>query len=159
MPMRCRRCPTLAPTTSSSPAFRTQHPTRRWPCLWRANGYLTSNLAGLSLDDTNVYFFSYLDFFARLRADPTQFGLPADLQLTGSCLTAGAVPGCSNFFSFDGVHPTAAVQRAVFEDIQRQFGFAAPVPEPATWMMLIIGFAFVGGAMRRRVLVVRPATA
>ena len=124
-----------------------------------ANGFLTSDLAGLSLDDTNVYFFSYLDFFARLRADPTQFGLPADLQLTGSCLAAGAAPGCSNFFSFDGVHPTAAVQRAVFGDIQRQFNFSAPVPEPATWMMLIIGFAFIGGVMRRQAAAMRPAHA
>ena len=30
------------------------------------------------------------------------------------------------------------------------FGALAPVPEPATWAMLIAGFGFVGGAMRRR---------
>lgn len=30
------------------------------------------------------------------------------------------------------------------------YGLAAPVPEPATWAMMITGFGMVGGAMRRR---------
>ena len=34
-------------------------------------------------------------------------------------------------------------------------GAQAPVPEPATWAMLIMGFGLVGGAMRRR----RPSVA
>lgn len=29
--------------------------------------------------------------------------------------------------------------------------YAAAVPEPATWAMMIVGFGFIGGAMRRRV--------
>lgn len=33
---------------------------------------------------------------------------------------------------------------------QRQVFLAAVVPEPATWAMLILGFGFVGGAMRAR---------
>lgn len=113
--------------------------------------FLLSELGKLNLaSDTNLLTFSYLDFFDRLRSDPTQFGLPANLNLTTTCRAAGATPDCTGFFSFDGVHPTTAVQRAVFQDIQRQFGFSAAVPEPSTWMMLILGFAFVGGAMRRR---------
>jgi hypothetical protein len=36
-------------------------------------------------------------------------------------------------------------------------GFSAPVPEPATWAMLIGGFAMVGAAMRRRAATVRFA--
>lgn len=115
-----------------------------------ANGYLQNALGGLSLGDTNLYFYSYLDFFTRLRADPTQFGLPADIQFDGNCRAAGAVPNCESFFSFDGTHPTAAVHQALFRDIQSQFAFAAPVPEPSTWAMLILGFAFVGGALRRQ---------
>jgi outer membrane lipase/esterase len=104
------------------------------------------NLAG----GTNLLTFSYLDFFDRLGSDPTQFGLPSNLNLTTTCQAARATPDCTGFFSFDGVHPTTAVQRAVFQDIQRQFGFSAAVPEPSTWMMLILGFAFIGGTMRRR---------
>ncbi|MBB4153742.1 hypothetical protein GGQ80_001648 [Sphingomonas jinjuensis] len=32
----------------------------------------------------------------------------------------------------------------------RGYAFAAAIPEPATWMMMIAGFGLVGGAMRRR---------
>ena len=114
-----------------------------------ANVYLMSELAALSLgENVTVNFFSYLDFFGRLRTDPTQFGLPADLNFTTNCRAANAVPNCSPYFSFDGVHPTAAVQRAVYDDIQRQFGFSAPVPEPSTWLMMIFGFALIGAQMR-----------
>ena len=111
---------------------------------------LLSELGKLNLaSDTNLLTFSYLDFFDRLGSDPTQFGLPSNLNLTTTCQAARATPDCTGFFSFDGVHPTTAVQRAVFQDIQRQFGFSAAVPEPSTWMMLILGFAFIGGTMRR----------
>ena len=116
-----------------------------------AEVFLLSELGKLNLaTDTNLLTFSYLNFFDRLGSDPTQFGLPANLNLTTTCQAARATPDCTGFFSFDGVHPTTAVQRAVFQDIQRQFGFSAAVPEPSTWMMLILGFAFVGGTMRRR---------
>lgn len=115
-----------------------------------ANGYLLNALGGLSLGDTNVYFYSYLDFFARLQANPAAFGLPQTISFTGNCRAAGAVPNCDNFFSFDGTHPTAAVHQALFRDVQSRFAFSAPVPEPSTWMMLIVGFAFVGAAMRRQ---------
>jgi hypothetical protein len=35
-------------------------------------------------------------------------------------------------------------------DIMRAYLATTSVPEPATWAMLIVGFGFVGGAMRRR---------
>ena len=116
-----------------------------------ANVYLLNEISSLSLDeDVNVNLFSYLDFFGRLSADPTQFGLPADLSFDGNCQAAGAVPNCSQFFSFDGIHPTAAVQRAAYNDIQRQFGFSAPVPEPSTWAMMLLGFFGIGLMLRRK---------
>ena len=110
-------------------------------------------LGALQLDaGVNVNFFSYLDFFGRLSADPTQFGLPADLNFTTTCQAAGAGPGCEGYFYFATVHPTAAIHRAAFGDIQRQFGFAAAgaIPEPGTWALMIVGFGFAGAAMRRR---------
>jgi phospholipase/lecithinase/hemolysin len=119
-----------------------------------AESFLTSQLASLTLPEgTNVYRYSYLDFFQRLTADPAAFGLPANLNTTTTCQAARALPDCTGYFYFDGTHPTAAIQQAAFNDINRQFGLsslAAPVPEPATWAMLIIGFGAIGFAMRRR---------
>ena len=103
--------------------------------------------------DTTLFRFSYLDFFGRLQADPSAFGLPEPLILPdatlpggGTCRGANAQPACTGYFSFDGTHPTAAVQKALYNDINRQFALA--VPEPATWAMMILGFALIGGALR-----------
>ena len=123
------------------------------PQAVEAEGYLFSALGALPLnDDVNVNFYSYLDFFGRLAADPTVFGLPADLDFTTTCQEAGTVNDCTGYFSFDGVHPTAAVHEAVFSDVQSQFGFASAtgaIPEPGTWALMILGFGFAGAAMRR----------
>jgi hypothetical protein len=45
---------------------------------------------------------------------------------------------------------TAAIQRAAFQDINRQFGLSSAVPEPTTWAMMLVGFGAVGFSMRRR---------
>lgn len=116
-----------------------------------AEVYLLSEIGSLSLDgDVDLNFFSYLDFFTRLQADPTAFGLPADLDFNTTCQAAGALPTCEGYFSFDGTHPTAAIHRAAYGEIRTQLGISAPVPEPATWLMMLLGFGFVGGAMRFR---------
>jgi len=128
-----------------------------------AEGYLTSALAALQLaSGTTVLRFSYLDFFGRLQADPTQFGLPnpliqpdPSLPGGGTCQGANAYPACTGYFSFDGTHPTAAVQQALFNDMNRQFNLTGTVPEPATWAMMLIGLGMVAGAMRARRPVVR----
>ena len=123
-----------------------------------AQGYLNTALAGLSLSgDTTLFRFSYLDFFGRLSANPTAFGFAGPLILPdasrpdrGTCQGAGRPDGCPGYFSFDGVHPTAAVQAALFRDIDRQFNLTAGVPEPGTWLMLIAGVGMTGGALRYR---------
>jgi phospholipase/lecithinase/hemolysin len=101
--------------------------------------------------------FDYFGFFTALAADPTRFGLPADLDLVTPCLAA-VPPGpgidCTGFLSFDGTHVTAAVQKAISVQVGRQLGIAV-VPEPATWALLVAGFGLVGGALRRR----RPGAA
>lgn len=110
-------------------------------------------LDALSLsDDTTLYRYSYLSFFGRIAADPASVGIAGPLDLVTPCLQARMpMPGidCTGFFSFDGIHPTAQVQRAQFVDIARQFGFVS-IPEPQTWAMLILGFGLTGSAIRRR---------
>jgi phospholipase/lecithinase/hemolysin len=117
---------------------------------------LNSSLAAqqplFSLVGANVQQFDYFAFFTALQADPTQFGLPATLDFTTPCLLA-EVPGpdvdCRNYLSFDGIHVTAGVQRAISIQVANQLGIAA-VPEAATWAMMIAGFGLVGSALRRR---------
>lgn len=100
---------------------------------------------------TNFYRFSYLSFFGRVASDPGSLGLPP-LRTDISCLRA-MTPGpnidCTGFFSFDDVHPTAAVQAAVARDINRQFNLV-PVPEASTWAMMIVGLGVVGASLRRQ---------
>lgn len=116
-----------------------------------ANTYLNTALGNLSLSsDTTLFRFSFADFFNRLTIDPGQFGLPA-LDVSTTCQQAGAAAiasGCVGYFSLDGTHPTAAVQRAAYQEMNRQFALA--VPEPTSWMLMLTGFALVGLAARRR---------
>jgi outer membrane lipase/esterase len=117
----------------------------------QAEGFLTTELAALNLaTGSNLYRYSYLDFFQRLTADPAAFGLPSTLDFTTTCQAARAQPDCTGYFYFDNTHPTAAIQRAAFQDINRQFGLSSAVPEPTTWAMMLVGFGAVGHSMRRR---------
>jgi phospholipase/lecithinase/hemolysin len=115
-----------------------------------AEAAFTAALNNLTLDsDTDLFRFSYLDFFNRLLTNPTSLGFPGPLNTTDNCIALGLqAQGCPGLFSFDGTHPVAAVQTALFNDINRQFQLVA-VPEPATWGMMILGFGLVGAAMRR----------
>ncbi len=115
-----------------------------------AEGFLTTQLAALSLGpDTNLYYFSYLDFYERLIADPTAYGLPSTLDIVTTCQQAQALPDCTGYLYFDNIHPTAAIHEAAYMDIRQQLGIAVAVPEPATWAMMLLGFAAVGWSMRR----------
>lgn len=100
----------------------------------------------------NLYRYSYFSFFTRLQNDPTQFGLPSDLDFFTPCLAA-VTPGpgidCTGYLSFDGIHVTSRVQQAIARDIAGFVGLA-DVPEPQSWAMMIAGFGLVGAAMRRR---------
>ncbi|OBX18584.1 hypothetical protein A9995_11510 [Erythrobacter sp. QSSC1-22B] len=117
----------------------------------QAEGFLTTELDRINLSpDVNLLRFDYLDFFQRVNTDPTVFGLPVDLNFTTACQAASALPDCTGYFYFDNTHPTAAIQQAAYSDMNRQFQFAAiaAVPEPGTWAMMLLGFGFIGSAMR-----------
>lgn len=120
------------------------------PLALKVDQLLQARLDGLVLaSDTNLMRYSYIDFFGRVATDPGSLGLPS-LRTDTTCIQARAqATGCAGIFSFDGVHPTAAVQSALFRDMVTQFNLA-PVPEPASWAMMIAGFGVVGTAIRRR---------
>ena len=103
-----------------------------------------------TLGGTDLLRFSYLSFFQQLAINPASLGV-APFTQAGTCLAnrvavAGQID-CTGFFSFDGVHPTAVVQAAIY----RQIIQVAGVPEPATWLLMIGGFGLTGTALRRRV--------
>lgn len=116
------------------------------------NAGLAAQQPRFGLLGANVQQFDYFAFFTALQADPTTFGLPATLDFDRPCL-AVQMPSpnvdCSNFLSFDGIHVTTGVQRAISIQVANQLGIAA-VPEPASWALLIIGFGVVGVAARSR---------
>lgn len=69
----------------------------------------------------------------------------------------------SEFSQFDGLTTAAGYtfQNGLTRDtvIYRIRFNVAAVPEPATWAMMIGGFAFIGGMMRRRTAVIAPQIA
>jgi phospholipase/lecithinase/hemolysin len=109
---------------------------------------LTAIEGGLSAE---LYRFSYLDFYTRLAADPTGYGFPPVVNYASTCQDDRPVINgninCTGYFSFDGTHFTAQVQRGIAIDLYQVLG----VPEPANWAMMIAGFGLVGAMMRRRV--------
>ncbi len=123
------------------------------PLTADANGYLNTALTNVALrSNTDFFFYSLSSFNQRVIDDPASFGLPPQ-RIDTTCIDEGAqTTGCAGIFSFDGVHPTAAVQLAGYHDMDKQFGLTAvsPVPETATWGMMILGFIGIGAAMRYR---------
>ena len=123
------------------------------PLTNEANGYLNTALAGLTLDaDTDLLFYSLSDFNSRVLTNPASFGLPQQRTDT-TCIAAGAqTSGCVGIFSFDGIHPTAAIQAAGYREMNQRFGLTAvqAVPEPSSWALMLVGFGLSGFALRRR---------
>jgi outer membrane lipase/esterase len=123
------------------------------PYTIQANAYLKDALAGLKLSaGTDFFVYSLSAFNVRALTNPASLGLPP-LRGDTNCVAEGAqATGCAGIFSFDGVHPTAAVQAAGFRDMDQRFGLSSvmAVPEPASWAMFIVGFGLVGGAIRNR---------
>ncbi|HYZ47565.1 MAG TPA: SGNH/GDSL hydrolase family protein [Sphingomonas sp.] len=104
-----------------------------------------------ALGSTKLVRFDYFNYYETLLADPTAVGLPATLNLTVPCLAAEPPSpsiDCHNYLSFDGTHVTKGVQASISFQIAHQLGIAA-IPEPASWAMMVAGFAAAGAAFRR----------
>lgn len=115
------------------------------------NDYFQTKLNSLNLSaGTNVYQWNFYQELIDLSVHPERAGL-ASWDTTTKCINTTNKPDCSNYFFFDDVHPTARVHAAVFESLNARFNLVSmPVPEPATWAMMIVGFGMVGASMRRR---------
>lgn len=131
--------------------FITDFPLAGDPLTIEANNDLSTALATLKLNaGTDLMVYSLSNFNIRVLTDPASFGLPWQ-RLDTSCIEAGAqATGCTGIFSFDGIHPTAAIQAAGYNDINKQFGLTSGVPEPMTWALLWAGFGAIGAALRAR---------
>lgn len=133
--------------------FMADFPLAGDPFTIEANGYLNAALGNLTLNTgTDLFFYSISDLYRRAQTDPSSLGLPPQ-RLDISCVEAGAQStGCAGYFSFDGVHPTAAIQAAGYRELNQQFGLTAvqAVPEPTTWLMMIAGFGAIGASLRYR---------
>lgn len=114
--------------------------------LMETQAVLLDALAG-----TSVSFFDLYDYEHQLLADPAAFGLPANLNTTTPCINPfnPAAANCSASLYFDTIHPTAPVHQAIANAIVAQLD-AEAVPEPATWVMMILGFGAIGFGLRRR---------
>lgn len=76
--------------------------------------------------------------------DTAAFTRAATIQ-PGTCLGAAALPSCTGFFFYDAVHPTTAIHQEIANQM-----FAAAVPEPETWAMLIVGLGLISLRARRK---------
>lgn len=61
-----------------------------------------------------------------------------DTPYAATSSTGCSLANISNFIYWDDIHPTGNVQALWAE------GFEAAVPEPATWAMMVLGFAALG---------------
>jgi len=104
------------------------------------------NAAILAALPGGVQFFDTIALLDAVAANPALFGLPAGLDLTTSCVGAGAnVPDatCSGFAFFDDVHPTTQLLGILGGEV------VAAVPEPGTALLLMLGLAGLSATGRR----------
>ena len=115
--------------------------------LWMAefNSYLKLYLAGLSSSNTAVDF--YLLDMSGFVATVDNY----DDTWKSQCLADPSACTGTTYAWFDivGVHPTTEVHQQIATYAKETLSQAAPVPEPATISLLIIGLAGLVGARRK----------
>lgn len=56
---------------------------------------------------------------------------------------AAVANDCQGYLYYDRIHPTSAIHQRIADAV------LAAIPEPASWMLMIVGFGFVGATLRR----------
>lgn len=105
------------------------------------------------LTGAEVTYFNLFSFEHAVRANPAAFGLPPNLNLADPCQILGAgVPqlaNCAGSLYFDKIHPTTIAHQAVAGAmLTRLSERPGSIPEPSTWLMMIVGFGFLGSRLR-----------
>ncbi|MFM9852002.1 MAG: PEPxxWA-CTERM sorting domain-containing protein [Sphingomonadaceae bacterium] len=122
----------------------------------------TTNVNAATTGDGGLTF----SFAAPITSFGADFGAFQD-DVIRSFITAGGITltppvQSGNTVSFFGFTSDTAFSTVRFSGSNNSDGFSidnvsygltAPVPEPATWLMMLMGFGLVGGMMRRRTLV------
>lgn len=114
------------------------------------NAALAQGMATLqgSLQGSNIQVFDTFGALAAVRADYVAQGYNVTQGCwDGDMLGAGTLcADASQYYLWDGLHPTAGVHQAVGQ----AFAQAVAVPEPAAWALSLVGLGMVGLAARRR---------
>lgn len=103
---------------------------------------------------TSLFRFDAMDFFNRVDANRTAYGIDETIDIDTPCILFRPVVNgqvdCSGFFSYDGTHPVDRIQFELAREVGALTGLAN-IPEPQTWAMMIIGFGLVGAGLRRKI--------
>lgn len=101
------------------------------------SAYLAERLDG----EVGVTIFDTFSFITAAYLNPSAFGFT---NVADAC---GAISGanCDQYLFWDGIHPTAAMHRALAGAV-----YAQVVPEPETYALFALGLVAVGWAARRR---------
>jgi phospholipase/lecithinase/hemolysin len=143
------------PNVGLIPEFAQDHPGDAGNATAYSISYdnqLYAGLKGLGLPKGDRLFDLYA-LNANILKNAASYGFTntTDRCFTNAPFTASTTPQCgldganiASFVYWDSVHPTARVQALWAE------GFLAAVPEPSTWAMILLGFAGLGYAGRRK---------
>lgn len=116
----------------------------------------SNQTAGITLDASNLlvdspFAFSYFPTSGQRMAVGGSLGGPLGISVVRDDFTI-------DFNGAAGMSPTVSVMQfstaasgdSAFRALSNKLTVSDPVPEPATWAMMIAGFGLVGGTLRRR---------